>query len=306
MNFNPKIKKEEIECLINKGFKKLKIAKKLNISKYILCKYLKYYNLDIPRKIRPDIDKQWLIDNWVNTPYSARELAERENIPQRIIEDRYCRYGLKKKFKYHVNTSILFNLQDPQIWYLAGLIATDGYLADYPDSFELTLTGEDEYNLLLNIKNYLESDAPIGKFNKTNRLKICAEGIREFLFINFSIPKENKTFDVSIPKNIPNEDCAKAYILGCLDGDGCIGKKKFSLVNSAEKFIKGFKDIIYNYTGIEICFNYETRKKTGNTYPCINATGKKAIQILDWVYSTTCKFYLNRKYKKYLDLKMMI
>ena len=306
MSFNPEIKKEEIEYLINKGFKKLKIARELNISKYILCKYLTYYNLNIPRKIRPDIDKQWLIDNWVNTPYSARELAERENIPARIIEDRYCRYGLKKRFKYHINTAILFNLQDPQIWYLAGLIATDGYLADYPDSFELTLTGEDEYNLLLNIKNYLKSDAPIGKFNGANRLKICADGIRNFLLINFSIPKENKTFNVSVPKNIPNEDCAKAYILGCLDRDGCIGKNGFSLINSAENFIKGFKYIIFNYTGIEINFRYEKRKKTGNFYPCIAITGKKAIQILDWVYSTTCKFYLNRKYKKYLDLKMMI
>ena len=306
MSFNPEIKKEEIELLINKDFKKTKIANKLNISRYTLCKYLNYYKLTVPNKIRPDIDKQWLIDNWVNTPYSTRELAERENIPQRIIEDRCCRYGLKKKFKYHVNTAILFNLQDPQIWYLAGLIATDGYLADCPDSFEVTLTGEDEYVLLSNIKNYLESDAPIGNFNGASRLKICADGIRNFLLNNFSIPKENKTYNVSIPKKFPNEDCAKAYILGCLDGDGHIGKKKFSLVNSAENFIKGFKDIIYTYTGIKICFRYELRKKTKNYYPCVDVTGKKAIQILDWVYSTTCNFYLNRKYKKYLELKMMI
>ena len=297
--------KEEILKFLNNNLSKIVFANTLNTSKYILDEHLKYYNIKYSRKIRPDIDKQWLIDNWVNTSYSIQELAEREKVPKGILEDRYCRYGLSKKFKYAVNTQKLFNLQDPQIWYIAGLIATDGYLANYPDSFELTLTGEDEYQLLSNIKNYLESTAPIGNFNGANRLKICADGIREFLNKNFSIPKDNKTFDVGAPENIPNEECAKAYILGCLDGDGCINvkHKRISITNSAIKFILGFKDILYKYTNIELNFNCEHRKKTNNTYPCASICGKKAVFILDWVYSTNCKFYLNRKYKKYLRLK---
>lgn len=188
---------------------------------------------------------------------------------------------MHKKFKYHVNTSKLFDIKDPNIWYLAGLIATDGYLADFPDSFEITLVGESEKKLLKDIRDYLESTAPVNEYNNSYRLKISANGIREFLNKNFNIPFKNKTFEVGTPINLINEDCSKAYILGCLDGDGCIRNDEVSICNGSLKFIEGLKYIINKYLDLKFNVRMEKRKITNNSYPTIAISGKKAKLLLD-------------------------
>lgn len=301
--------KQELERYIKQGYNKKQLCEIYNIEVGTLRRVLKEYNLIIPRKyseknkglritVRPDINKQWLIDNWVNTPYSITYLEERENA-KGIIESRRALFGVVKKFKYKVNTLKLFNIEDPNIWYIAGLIATDGYLAEHPDSFEIDLTGDSEKELLEDIKNYLESTSSINKYGKSYRLKICAEGIREFLFENFNIPFHSKTFEVGVPQNIFNEDCAKAYILGCLDGDGCIRNNIVSICNGSFKFISGLKGIIERYLNFDVPLRLEERKQTNNKYPIISLTGKKKETLLDWVYSSTCCLKLKRKYLKY-------
>lgn len=303
------LNKQELEEYIKQGYNKKQICEIYHIDIGTLRRILKDYDLTISRRqsernkgikirVRPDIDKQWLIDNWVNTSYSIAYLEKREGT-NGIIEARRAYYKVTKKFKYQVNLNKLFNAQDPNIWYIAGLIATDGYLAEHPDSFEIDLTGESEKKLLENIKIYLESTSSINKYGNSYRLKICADGIRDFLYQNFNIPFHNKTFEVGVPKIIPNEDCAKAYVLGCLDGDGCISKNDVSICNGSIKFIEGFKDILNTYLNLDVHVNLEYRENTNTKYPIIYICGKKKNILLDWVYSTNCCLKLERKYIKY-------
>ena len=117
---------------------------------------------------------------------------------------------------------------------------------------------------------------------------------------NFNIMSGPKTFKVCTPNKFPNEDCAKAYFRGCLDGDGTVGKdgKSFSILTASDNFIDGIVSMLNTY----VCNKFHKRYEI---YPIVSGcqgTGKKA---LDWTYSLENCFCLSRKYERYLN-KLMI
>lgn len=61
-----------------------------------------------------------------------------------LLYFRATKYKVYKTFKYYVNTEKLYNLCDPNVFYLGGLLATDGYLNKKHSSVEIGLTGESE------------------------------------------------------------------------------------------------------------------------------------------------------------------
>ena len=77
-------------------------------------------------------------------------------------------YKLKKPYKHHFNTNKFFDLNDPHIWYLAGLLVTDGYFTKNYDSFTISLTGDSEYQLLKDIKTYYECSSEIKQYHLTS------------------------------------------------------------------------------------------------------------------------------------------
>lgn len=261
---------------------------------------------------RPDIDKEWMIKNWVNTSKSMRQLAEEEGISEGILDSRRAIYHLKKQFKHPVNREKLFNTQDPHVYYLAGIIATDGYVPKGNDCFELGLVGEDERRLLEEIKLYFESESPLQSYKYTEGkintlLRIATFGLEDFLYENFNIPSGAKTATVGVPKFFFNEDCAKAYLHGCIDGDGYIANdgRSFGLTTLSEKFIRGLHDIILKYTGEDICVYFEKRDGT-DKYPTLCTSCSKSDKILGWMYSLSDCFSLKRKEEKFMMRKKML
>lgn len=248
------IPKETIEYVV-KTFKfKQDASKYLGVDIAVLNRLLKEYNIDFPRvngrrgvddrQHHLYIDKQWLIDNWVNTNKSMRELAERGGCTESLIDSRRAKYGLEKKFCYPLNRDNLFDLTDPHLWYLAGLTATEGYVPAKHDTLEIGLTGDSEKELIQDIYNYYECTCPIYQYDERHTaIRITAEGLNEFLIEHFIIPQGAKTFTVGVPSSYYNEDCAKAYFRGCLDGDGSIGKdgKGFSILTASHEFIEGLR-----------------------------------------------------------------
>lgn len=287
----------------------------LNISVDTLRKILREYNISFSSyaikrkksrvKIRPDIDKEWLILNWVNSSKSMKQLAKENNISESILDNRRAKFKLKKRYKYKFNSKKLFNTSDTHVYYLAGLIATYGYLPKNCDALELSLTGLSEKHLLQDIRNYFESDTEINLYRNSYRLRIAGSGIKDFFYRYFKIPSVNKTKNIETP-HIIEEDKAKAYIRGCLDGDGYISKKHycFTLCTESEEFISGLKSIIKYFTNIDVSYYFEQRKD--KKYPCISCNGDKAKKILDWVYSLENCFKLERKYDNYLKVKDIV
>ena len=110
---------------------------------------------------------------------------------------------------------------------------------------------------------------------------------------NFGIPSGAKTFSVKTPSAYFNEDCAKAYFRGCLDGDGTIGKDgvSFSILTASEEFIDGLVVLLNQFVGPEYHKRYEV-------YPLVSGGGNTGKRALQWAYSLENCFRLERKYQK--------
>lgn len=309
------IEKEVIKDSIHKNSSMRDICKDLNIDIATLKRICSEYNLELPRGnarrgktlpvIRPDIDKDWLIENWVNTAKSMRQLAVENNISEGILDQRRAKYGLKKAFKYPLDTDKLFNPSDPNIAYIAGLIATDGFLLQDKNSFEIELHGESETQLLEDIYNYLDRKAAFRKYGLNFRLRVSAEGLNQFFESEFNIKSGPKSYHINVPENFYNEDCAKAYIRGCIDGDGSISLTPgiFSLLSASSDFIAGLHKIILKYSNIDIPIRVNHSVKYNRDYYTLAAgpgAVKKVKLFLDWVYSGP-GFRLERKYMRYLN-----
>lgn len=304
--------------LITKAIKEQKtkqmLSKELSISIPTLNKICKEYKINYPiinwrkgkeilnERIRPDIDKEWIINNWVNTPKSLYQLAKENNISYSILDNRARKYNLSKRYKFKLNKEKLFNLKDPNVYYLAGLIATDGYLENNHNAITIDLTGEDELILLNNIKQYFEIQSNINFYNNSNRLRIACDDLKEFFINNFNIPNKDKTFNLQVPNNFYNEDCIKAYIRGCIDGDGSINKNNLqvSIFTASKSFILGLIKIIKEVLDLDITLTYIKGKK--NKIPGFYITNNKCKKFLNWIYSLDNCFKLNRKYERYIKL----
>lgn len=300
------ISKNKLQEMINKYPYKKDTCKELSIDIGTLNRLLKEHGLNYPRtgsqkgieriKKCDYINKEWLIQNWVNSSKSMRQLAEEEKVSESLIDRRRAKYNLTKHFCYPLNREKLFNLEDINVWYLAGLIATDGYVPKNRNAVEITLVGDSERKLLLDIYNYFELTSPILYNKNTTRIRFSTEKLNEFLYTNFNIPSGAKTFSVGAPSSFKNENYAKAYFRGCLDGDGCISNqgKSFSILIASLDLIKGLQHILNLYVGPEYHIRYE------RGFPLISGRDTTAKKVLDWCYSLEDCFKLDRKYKKYL------
>lgn len=262
-------------------------------------------------KTHPEINKDFLISNWVNTPRSLREIALEMNVSESLLERRARTYGVTKHRKYSINEERLFDVHDPNVWYLAGLIATDGYTNTNADFIAITMVGDSEKKLLHDICSYFEISAPVAEYHTSNlvkySLRISAKGIKAFFSENFGITEQNKTFTVDVPSVIISKDCLKAYILGCFDGDGCIshikeGHPSVRVTTASEKFIRGLMQLIQSYFNVDVYYSIANHK-----YPTMGVYGKKnVLNLLNEVYSNSGCLKLDRKYEKYQLVKDIV
>lgn len=256
-----------------------------------------------------NVDKQWLINNWVNTSKSLGDVAEESGILESFLYKKASEYKVTKRFKYRINETILLNEKDPSICYLAGLIATDGYVNTNSNFISLGFVGDSEKKLLEDISAYVQSTSPIFTYVKkdctVNQIRLFSTEIKSFLLEKFNIIGKNKTFDLRAPDSFYNEDCAKAYVLGCLDGDGCIShlkvkKPNVALTTASKDFVHDLVNIVKKYTDVNVKYD-ESR------YATLSVGGKHNVaKFLDWVYSTTSQLRLERKYERYLQVKDIV
>jgi hypothetical protein len=261
------------------------------------------------------INEQWLIDNWVNTNLSMATLAKREGCSESLIDWRRTKYKLKKAYKYKINMKKLKDINDPILYYFAGLLSTDGWMWKERHYVEIDLVGDSEKVLLEALNKYYENGRPVKQFPRpeqepTNRLTFSQQGIREVFIEHFNIPLDRKTFNVGTPKFFPTEDCARMYVRGCMDGDGSIfvpnPDKVYSskpahistaLYQGSEKLALGLIDIVNQYVGTSI--NLTHLKGEKGLYPGFETGGMTAQKFLDWLYIGYEEFRLARKYDKY-------
>lgn len=254
----------------------------------------------------PEVNAEWLTQHWLNTDKSLQELSTIYNISLSILESRASFYKLKKQLKHSFNRTKFYDATDPHIWYFAGLLVTDGYFPKDYDACTISLYGESEQQLLEEMKSYYSSTQPVVTYVKNNKAacywQVSDFGLQEFFTRVFNLVTRDKTFKAEVPIKFPNEDCAKAYVRGCLDGDGYVAKGKpvVDFCTASEPLVKGLAEIVKTYTGIDYRFAMVKRRED-HFYPLVEWKTQRARQLLDWVYSLDDCFKLERKYQRYLN-----
>jgi hypothetical protein len=170
---------------------------------------------------------------------------------------------LRKYSKYRLDETIFLN-DNEEVYYYAGLLAADGCLFKVSKkSKRISLTlHERDISTLRNFKNFLKYDGNILFYRKIYPY-ISITGAKKLTSIlekKFNIV-ENKSL-IYNPPNINKLNLALAFIIGYIDGDGCIYKPKTN--NSYQLHILGTQkmlDFICNtFKIIEPSFNLKPRQ----------------------------------------------
>ncbi len=162
------------------------------------------------------------------------------------------------------------DFKDKDLWYLVGLITTDGNLSS--DGRHTSITSK-EYDYLEKLKLALGLENRIGK--KLNgkhmisyQIQIANKGFYEFLLSIGLTPKKSLTLgDLKIP-----DPCFPDFMRGVIDGDGCIRswihpsnkKEQWSLrvYSAAPKFTSWLRESIKRNLLVEGKVHPDKRART--------------------------------------------
>ncbi len=239
--------------------------------------------------------------------YSALKLATIFNCGRNTILGTLNRHGThlinlgRFKHKYTCDSSF-FNTLTPISAYWAGFIAADGALSYRDRSLNIGLSESDTEHLQKFLKA-IKSDSKIfyTKSNNSAHAYICSTELFNSLVRIGIIPNKSlRLKDIKIPHYL-----ASHFIRGVFDGDGSISGKKVTHIQFQIAGYRPFLEQIQNVL-IKAC-----KVKNVNIYPLndskasrLQYTGYQIFRILDFIYKNSTKqTRLERKYKKYLELK---
>ncbi len=131
------------------------------------------------------------------------------------------------KRKYHHDESF-FSTPNLVNSYVAGFLAADGNISKTPAGYRVRLEValEDE-NHLAQLKSLLGHDGPLHRWGDRNTKFFCVHVSDQYandMATNFGLIP-NKTHRLN-PPNLLSFDLKFAYLLGLLDGDGCVHVSK--------------------------------------------------------------------------------
>lgn len=229
-----------------------------------------------------------------------------------------CMYEYKRKNdlrEFSVNDSYFDMLTPPSCW-LLGLLASDGNITK--DRFiKISQSGKEGLNCINYIKKEIKFTGPVFSYlPKTSNNKVYALTINSKRLVSklkdYNII-QNKTKIFKIPQIIlNNEDFLKWFLIGYIDGDGCIGiysnggitkKKNYLAIGLVcnSLMIKQLKRILNRFKNTTIV-------KKSDTLFEIRFDNKKGYIFGKWLYSDIeiQNIYQSYKYKKFKSYKQNI
>jgi hypothetical protein len=173
------------------------------------------------------------------------------------------RNGKRKGSRYNIDQKA-FDNDDLTTWYLVGLLAADGCIDEANNRVRLTLHSRDLKTVNL-LKEHFKYDGPL-YFRGGGKYVGCeftgVPDIVNTLVNRFNIT-QNKTATIKPPENIPTVNHALAYIIGYIDGDGCIasshGNQIITIIGTCD-ILQFIKNVFSSYCNIDT-----TIKKIKNT-----------------------------------------
>lgn len=195
--------------------------------------------------------------------------------------------------------------------YVFGLLITDGSLSLYDRNrgrVQLEL-GEKDIDIIEKLVNLIpgskiKTRERITNFtsNKTFKSVIFVNSHLDFRtkLINWGYPIKDKTLSASIPSVEFHEI---DFWRGVIDGDGSLGLTGtglpfISLVTKSENLKTEYLKFLEKYLNLK---KNVSRNKRDSVFNIMSNSGN-AVKIAELLYSNNPQIYLERKYKKYLEI----
>lgn len=241
----------------------------------------------------------------------AGSILKRNNIPFRDASTR-CK-------KFSCNSNYFEIIDTPEKSYFLGLLYADGYINrnnGKPFGFGISLSGDDELQLLIKLKNAINYTGGIKKkkkilkkYKQPHVLTVCDYKIAGDLIKLGCIPKKSLVLQFPTEDQVPKH-LIHHFIRGYIEGDGAISFKKdkrlmigilssHDFCNSLKKYIEKELNI---FVGV-YCYNQDKSSE-------VKICGSNALKLLNYIYDNN-EVHLKRKkdiYLEYLDYytKIMI
>ena len=251
-------------------------------------------------------DKDFLFHHFVEKREPASKIAEMCGVNSSKVEyylTKYNLYGLRGRRKFVFNQDKLKLV--PQVYYFLGLVCTDGYVDLKNKRVCIRLRNAGAKEVLTVLKDYFEYTGELHFYKgKDYDLTITGESLITFLHDVGVINFENT--DKLIPNKFPDEDCARLFLRGCLDGDGNIHLLRnksggyysgtFRIVKGFKGFIEGVKDLLIDYVDIDCPLTWQKTSK--GVYPKLELKVADSKKLYRWVYSGFPEYRLSEKFSK--------
>lgn len=172
--------------------------------------------------------------------------------------------------------------------YWAGFSAADGYIYEKSNTYKLELGSQDECHLI-EFKNNICYSGNIKSYKSCPKTKMIVLNSKRWIedLNNIFNISQNKTYRLEPPKfDLPEYELA--WLIGYIDGDGCIHVHKrnnylmICFVSSSEKMMKYINDFCDSKLGVGIK-NKKRPYKKHSRYNCFiySVSGVRAIKLYE-------------------------
>jgi hypothetical protein len=274
------------------------------------------------------LTEEWLIKQ--AELYSDFEIASSLGVRQGTIRHHRLKYGIpsfteltgkmkmkdsgeirrrgthSKESSESLKTTYFKEINEPEKAYWIGVLATDGCVSensrislsqiirDAPlvDAFASTV-GAEMFIKTRKITNELFLGKTKTKIMRVVRFtsKQMATDLQKELIT----PKKTKSLSLS-PCGLRFPE---AYLKGCLDGDGCVGKINFSFSSGSEIWVDQARQLILDNTGHSLA-KYQRISKDTNREVFVLQGLRRDQPVLEWLYSEKSGFsQMERKFRRF-------
>lgn len=246
------------------------------------------------------------LDNKLRTIYGTMlivDVAKDLNTTIPSIRYRASKLKLKRnKCKYIFDDNRFWH-QDNAAFYWAGFIAADGCIQMHDMKLSIVLSSID-HNHLIKLQEFMLSNTPV-RITSRNESYInfySAHNTIKFLRSLNITPRKSLTL---MPPNISNEQSVRAFIRGCIDGDGCISyrrdRNRWTISFSGTQDITSWVSKQFSHF-VGVSQNIPSK---GIGVFCVGWEGPQTKYIVNWLYQDSTSIdRLDRKYQ--LAQKLLI
>lgn len=301
--------------LYNSGKSQQKIADLYGVSHSVIGAILKKCNV-LCSNIKIKEEEYNNVVQLYQEGFSLKEIGKRYNACEGTVMKVLDKKGVNRRTpditsrKYSFDEHYFDKIDTPNKAYILGLLYADGCNYEKNNGIRLELQEKDK-DILEKINNELKNEKPL-KFYERSKLQ---KGVQD----TYTIEIFNKHFaDMLAEKGVVprkslilkfpewlNPDFYSFFILGYMDGDGCISKDmsraSFQMISTME-FCKSVAEILIKELKIDKYNIYKRRTECENDVFILVICGFERVKkVLDWLYRDA-DLYMQRKYDIYKSI----